>query len=102
MKAQLKTLKAKQRKVYKVTEPFLLLTLGLIMGAFVSEFVAVLHEMAKEKGGNGYIYYRWFILILVPVLLFYFWYQIKKYCLEPLDKIDQQVTAAELSQKKSK
>ncbi len=72
--------------------------LGLIVSGFLSEFIGVLHEMAKEKGGSQYEAYRWVILVLVPLILGNLFYFIRRDYIKPLDELNEKI--AKVNKKK--
>ncbi len=92
---ELTTLKAKRNKAHKEALPFLMFLLGLVVSAFLSEFITVLHEIIKEKGGFDYKLYRMIILIVSPFILGYVFYFIRRDFMSPLDKLDKQIADIE-------
>ncbi len=65
--------------------------LGLIASAFLSEFITVIHEIIKEKGGMDYEIYRLAILFVSPVFFTYIGWLIYKDFIKPLNKIEKQL-----------
>lgn len=95
MNNEVKVLKAQMKKAHTEALPFLMFMLGLIASAFLSEFIAILHEIIKDKGGMNYEVYRLTVLVVSPFFLTYISWFIYRDFIRPLDRIDKKIRAFE-------